>query len=127
METLSLALAATTGMVDDMTVNADAMLAASSTGYLTATDLADWLVMELGLPFREAHHVTGRVVKAAAEKGVQLDAMALSDMQAIEPRITADVFTVLTVQASAGRRTSFGGTAPVRVAEAVAAAKGRFL
>ena len=127
METLSLALAATTGMVDDMTVNADAMLAASSTGYLTASDLADWLVMTLGLPFREAHHVTGRVVKAAAEKGVQLEAMALSDMQSIEPRITADVFTVLTVQASAGRRTSFGGTAPVRVAEAVAAAKGRFL
>ncbi len=127
METISLALAATTGMVEDMTVNADAMLAASSTGYLTATDLADWLVMELGMPFRDAHHVTGRVVKAASEQGLQLDALPLEAMQAIEPRITQDVFSVLTVQASAGRRTSFGGTAPVRVAEAVEAAKARFL
>jgi argininosuccinate lyase len=127
METISLALAATTGMVDDMTVNADAMMAASSTGYLTATDLADWLVMALGMPFRDAHHVTGRVVKAASEQGVQLDALSLAAMQSIEPRITEDVFSVLTVQASAGRRTSFGGTAPVRVAEAVEAAKARFL
>jgi argininosuccinate lyase len=110
-----------------MTVNADAMLSASGAGYLTATDLADWLVMELGMPFREAHHVTGRVVKAASEQGVQLDALSLAAMQAIEPRITQDVFSVLTVQASAGRRTSFGGTAPVRVAEAVQAAKARFL
>ncbi len=112
---LSLCLAAMTGMVRDMTPDPDRMHAAAGLGYATATDLADWLVQNLKMPFREAHHVTGRIVAAAEKAGVMLDRLPLPAMQAIEPRITMDVFRVLSVERSVASRTSFGGTAPKNV------------
>ena len=112
---LQLAIAAMTGMVEDMQPNADVLQKAAGTGYATATDLADWLVRTLGLPFREAHHVTGRIVAAAEARGVGLDKLALAEMQAILPAITKDVFSVLSPQNSVKSRTSHGGTAPQNV------------
>jgi argininosuccinate lyase len=112
---LSLCLAAMTGMVRDMTPDADRMRAAAGLGYATATDLADWLVQNLKMPFRDAHHVTGRIVAAAEKAGVTLDRLPLPAMQAIEPRITMAVFRVLSVERSVASRTSFGGTAPKNV------------
>jgi argininosuccinate lyase len=114
-ETLDLMIAAMTGMVSDMTVNAAAMKRAAGAGYSTATDLADWLVREAGLPFREAHHVTGRAVALAESRGVSLDKLSLDDMREIDGRITDDVFAVLSVNASVKSRASFGGTAPQEV------------
>ncbi|MBI5121083.1 MAG: argininosuccinate lyase [Rhodospirillales bacterium] len=122
-DTLELVLAAMAGMVADMTVNKERMKAAAGAGFATATDLADWLVQHLNMPFRQAHHVTGRIVKLAEEKGCGLDALALADMQAVEAGITQDVFGVLTVERSVESRTSFGGTAPANVRKAVQAAK----
>jgi len=116
---MALCLRAMTGMVETMIFNTDAMRAAAARSFSTATDLADWLVRALGLPFRDAHHVTGAIVKLAEEKGVDLDALKLVDMQAVEPRIKTDVFDVLSVEASVASRTSFGGTAPERVREQV--------
>ncbi len=114
-DTLALCLAAMTGMVSDMTIDAQKMRAAAASGFATATDLADWLVRTLKVPFREAHHITGRIVKAAEGKGVDLTELTLKDMQAIEPRITDAVFSALTVEASVASRVSFGGTAPDNV------------
>ncbi|WP_378948283.1 argininosuccinate lyase [Mesorhizobium sp. ANAO-SY3R2] len=114
-ETLDLMLAAMTGMVGDMTINDQAMKKAAGSGYSTATDLADWLVRELGLPFREAHHVTGRAVALAESKKLGLEKLALEDLQTIHPGITSDIFSVLSVQNSVKSRTSFGGTAPAEV------------
>ncbi|TIV94993.1 MAG: argininosuccinate lyase, partial [Mesorhizobium sp.] len=114
-ETLDLMLAATTGMVRDMTVNAAAMKKAAGAGHATATDLADWLVRNLGLPFREAHHVTGRAVALAEEKKVALEKLSLDDLRSIHPGITDDIFSVLAVQNSVKSRVSFGGTAPSEV------------
>jgi argininosuccinate lyase len=125
-ETMMLVLAATTAMVESWTVNAPAMLKAASNGYPTATDLADWLVRTLGLPFREAHHVTGRIVRLAEEKGAALADLPLETLQAVHPAITDSVYDVLTVEASVASRRSQGGTAPDRVREAVAAAKERY-
>jgi argininosuccinate lyase len=113
---LGLSLAATAGMVRDMQPDASRMRAVAESGYATATDLADWLVRVLGLPFRTAHHVTGRLVAHAEGKGVELMALSLEEMQAEEPGITGDVFAVLSVEASVASRTSFGGTAPDNVA-----------
>ena len=115
LPSLSLALAAMTGMVRDLTANTKTMKAAAGSGYSTATDLADWLVRGIGMPFREAHHVTGRAVGLAVERGVQLHRLPLEDLQAIEPRITEDIFTVLSVDKSVRSRTSYGGTAPANV------------
>ena len=115
LASLSLMVAAMTGMVRDMEPNAPAMKKAAGAGYSTATDLADWLVRVVGMPFREAHHVTGRVVKAAADKGVPLHKLTLADMQAVDARITQDVFGVLSVDNSVRSRTSYGGTAPANV------------
>jgi argininosuccinate lyase len=112
---LSLCLAAMTGMVRDMTPDAARMRDAAGLGYSTATDLADWLVQNLKMPFREAHHVTGRIVAAAEKAGVPLDRLPLPAMQEIEPRITMAVFKVLSVERSVASRTSFGGTAPKNV------------
>ncbi len=117
---LELALAAMTGMVGDMTINVDRMKAAAGSGYSTATDLADWLVRALGLPFREAHHVTGRVVAAAEARGVDLSGLSLAELQAIHPAITDKVFDVITVEASVASRKSFGGTAPDEVRKQIA-------
>ncbi len=115
LENLSLAIAAMTGMVEDLVPNEAAMRAAAAHGYSTATDLADWLVRELGLPFRDAHHVTGSIVAIAEEKQLDLADLDLTDMQGVEPRITASVFNVLSVEASVASRTSLGGTAPANV------------
>jgi argininosuccinate lyase len=112
---LSLCLAAMTGMVRDMTPDAERMRSAAGLGYATATDLADWLVQNLKMPFREAHHVTGRIVAAAEKAGVPLDRLPLPAMQEIEPRITMAVFKVLPVERSVASRTSYGGTAPANV------------
>jgi argininosuccinate lyase len=112
---LSLAIRAMTGMVADLTPDEARMHTAAGDGYSTATDLADWLVRALKMPFREAHHVTGRIVAAAAEAGVPLDKLPLSAMQSIEPRITEAVYGVLSVEASVKSRSVYGGTAPKNV------------
>lgn len=96
-DTICLCLEAMEGMLSSATFNTDKMLSAAEDGYTTATALADWLVMELGMPFRDAHHVTGAIVKMAEKKGVKLDALALSDLQSVEPRITDDIYRVLKV------------------------------
>jgi len=119
-DTLMLALAAMEGMLGDLTVNRDALLAAASSGFATATDLADWLVRAAGLPFREAHHVTGTLVALAEARGCDLPDLSLGDMQAVYPAITAEVFAVLGVQNSVASRTSYGGTAPAQVRAQVA-------
>jgi len=115
LQTLSLTLAATTGMVRDLTPDAKRMKAAAGSGYATATDLADWLVRTLKMPFREAHHVTGRIVALAAARDCALERLSLEDLQSVEPRISADVFAVLGVTRSVKSRTSYGGTAPANV------------
>ncbi|CAN5245771.1 argininosuccinate lyase [soil metagenome] len=114
-ESLALSIAAMTGMVGDMEPNVPAMRKAAGAGYATATDLADWLVRTLGMPFREAHHVTGQIVAAAERRGVTLDKLPLEDMRAIETRITTDVYSVLGVRESVKSRKSYGGTAPENV------------
>jgi len=115
VEALSLCLAAMTGMVRDLEPDVGAMARAAGSGFSTATDLADWLVRVLGLPFRDAHHVTGRIVALAAERGTTLDALPLEAMREVEPRIDARVFEVLSVENSVASRTSYGGTAPENV------------
>jgi len=120
LDALGLVIAAMTGMLKDLTVNEEAMCTAAADGYSTATDLADWLVRELDLPFREAHQITGGIVALAEGKGLMLDKLSLTDLQGIESRITEDVFRVLSVEASAASRTSFGGTAPDEVKKQVA-------
>ncbi len=112
---LELSLAAMTGMVRDMEPDVARMRQAAGEGFATATDLADWLVRELKMPFREAHHLTGRIVAAAAEAGVALEKLPLEAMQAIEPRITKAVFGVLSVERSVASRAVYGGTAPKNV------------
>src|SRR6478672_7643768 len=112
---LSLAIRAMTGMVADMVPDEARMKAAAGEGYATATDLADWLVRTLKMPFRDAHHVTGRIVAKASKEGVALHLLPLADMQAIEPKITAEVLDVLSVEASVKSRNSYGGTAPKNV------------
>jgi argininosuccinate lyase len=107
------------GMFADLTVNTARMRALANAGYPTATDLADWLVQNLNMPFRDAHHVTGSIVKRAEELGVDLDHLPLEEMQKIEPAITADVMKVLSVEASVAARMSYGGTAPDRVREQI--------
>ncbi|MBV1693033.1 MAG: argininosuccinate lyase [Hyphomicrobiales bacterium] len=109
------AVAAMAGMIDDLEPVPEAMRAAAGRGYSTATDLADWLVRELKMPFRDAHHVTGSIVKAAEQKGLALEEMPLALMQAVEPRITRQVFDVLGVDNSVRSRTCHGGTAPGNV------------
>ena len=115
LTSLSLCLAAMSGMVRDMTPDRKAMKKAAGSGYATATDLADWLVRSLKMPFRNAHHVTGKIVGLAADKKIGLEKLTLAEMQSVEPKITADVFTILGVEKSVRSRTSFGGTAPSNV------------
>jgi argininosuccinate lyase len=115
-ETLTLSLAATAGMVRDMKPQTERLAAAAGAGFSTATDLADWLVRSLKMPFRDAHHVTGTLVARAEARSVDLSGLTLAEMQAVEPRITQGVFDVLTVQASVRSRISYGGTAPANVA-----------
>ena len=127
VESLNLAICATAGMVADMKPNVDVMRASLADGFPTATDLADWLVRVLNMPFRDAHHVTGRIVALAEDKGVDIAQLSLADMQSVDSHITDDVFSVLTVDASVGSRTSYGGTAPANVKQAVASARKRLL
>jgi argininosuccinate lyase len=125
VDTLELALAATAGMIEDVNVNPERMAAAAGAGFATATDLADWLVRTLNMPFRDAHHVTGRLVAEAERRGLNLEELPLDAMTGVEPRITADVYDVLGVENSVKSRTSFGGTAPERVKEQIAWWKAR--
>jgi len=115
LESLSLCLAAMTGMVGDFEADLARMEAAAGAGFATATDLADWLVRKLAMPFRDAHHVTGRLVATASDRNVGLENLSLEEMQKIEPRISEEVFTVLGVENSVKSRTSYGGTAPANV------------
>jgi len=114
-DAFALCVAATAGMVRDLVPNARAMKKAAGADYATATDLADWLVRALNMPFREAHHVTGRIVGLASGQGVELERLTLADMKSVEPRITDAVFEVLGVANSVKSRTSYGGTAPANV------------
>ncbi|PJE37043.1 argininosuccinate lyase [Pseudooceanicola lipolyticus] len=120
-----LALAAMEGMVRDMSANRAALAAAAGSGFSTATDLADWLVRVLGLPFREAHHVTGALVALAETKGCDLPDLSLADMQSVHAGITSDVFAVLGVENSVNSRISYGGTAPAQVRAQIARWKDR--
>ncbi len=120
-EAAILCLAATDGMIRDLTADTARMRAFAGSGFATATDLADWLVRVLRLPFRTAHHITGRLVGRAEARGVELAALSLDEMQAEEPGITADIYDVLAVEASVASRNSFGGTAPANVARAAQA------
>jgi len=115
LHSLSLSLAAMTGMIEDLRFDLKKMKAAAGLGYATATDLADWLVRTLKLPFREAHHVTGRIVALGAAQNKSLEKLSLEELRTVEPRITEDVFLVLGVENSVKSRTSFGGTAPKNV------------
>ncbi len=115
LDALALCVVATAGMVRDLQPDEARMEASAGSGYATATDLADWLVRRLGLPFRRAHHVTGRIVALASERGVALEALSLADLQGVEAAITEDVFAVLGVRQSVASRTSYGGTAPANV------------
>lgn len=119
-DTLMLALAAMTGMLSDLTANRDRLEAAAGAGFSTATDLADWLVRELGLPFRDAHHVTGSLVALAEQGGVDLPDLTLEQMQSVHGQITDDVFNVLGVHNSVASRQSYGGTAPAQVRAQIA-------
>ena len=114
-ENLALALAAIGGMTRDMQPQVGRLAEAAGAGFSTATDLADWLVRELKLPFRDAHHITGKLVAKAEQMGVDLAGLTIGEMQAVEPRITEGVFGVLSVAASVRSRTSYGGTAPANV------------
>ncbi len=123
-DTLMLALAAMTGMISDLTVHRERLEAAASSGFSTATDLADWLVREAGLPFRDAHHATGALVALAESRGVDLPELTLADMQSVNSAITAQVFDVLGVHNSVASRQSYGGTAPDQVRRQIARWKG---
>ncbi len=120
---LSLCLAAMTGMMAETTFRTDRMRAAAELGYSTATDLADWLVRQADIPFREAHHITGAAVKLAESRGIALDQLALADLTAIDPRIDDRVYAALSVEASVAARASHGGTAPAEVRKRVAQAR----
>jgi argininosuccinate lyase len=120
---LGLSIAAMTGMVDSATFRLERMRAAAEAGFSTATDLADWLVREGGIPFREAHHITGRAVAKAESQGIRLDQLDIGALKEIDDRIDDRVYGVLSVDASVASRTSFGGTAPARVRQAIAAAR----
>ena len=124
-ELLTLSLEAMRGMIAEIEFVPARLRAAAASGHATATDLADWLVREKGVPFRDAHHIAGAAVATAEEKGINLDALTLDDLEAIDDRLDASALAVLTLEASVASRTSFGGTAPVRVREAIAAARTR--
>jgi len=120
LDSLSLSLAAMTGMVGDLTVNREAMRAAASAGFSTATDVADWLVRQAGIPFRDAHHITGQIVALAEQKGCGLEGLTIEDFKAIDERIDSRIHKVVTVEASVAARKSYGGTAPENVVQQAA-------
>ena len=124
-DTLLLCLAATAGQLRDTTFNKERMATDAGSGFSTATDLADWLVRVLGMPFRDAHHATGALVKMAEDKGVGLEDLTLEEMKSVEPGITEELYDVLGVENSVKSRTSFGGTSPDNVRAAIADARRR--
>ncbi|MFL2770060.1 MAG: argininosuccinate lyase [Rhodospirillaceae bacterium] len=126
-DTLELCLAAMTGMVNDMCVNKDRMYAAAGAGYTTATDLADWLVQAKDVPFREAHHIAGQAVKAAEAQSCGLEDLTEKDLKTIDDRLTREVLSVVTLEASVMSKKSYGGTSPDNVRVQIEAARGRFL
>ena len=127
VDALGLCLGATTGMVRDMEPDRERLRSSAEQGFATATDLADWLVRIARLPFRQAHHATGLIVRRAEALGCSLAELPLAELQAVEPAITAAVYDVLTADHSVASRTSFGGTAPTRVHAAAQDARKRFL
>ncbi len=127
IDTLHLMIAAMNGMIKDFEANKSALNKALQNGFITATDLADWLVRTLGMPFRQAHHVTGKIVRMAEEKDCLLDELALTSMQKIEPRITKEIFSVLSPTTSAKSRKSYGGTAPSLVKKAARTARKKYM
>jgi argininosuccinate lyase len=127
VETLSICIAAATGMVADLVPDEARLRAACSVGFVTATDLADWLVQKLDMPFRRAHHVTGELVSRAEKKGGDLADLSLAEMQSVEPGITDDVYSVLTVDSALATRRSYGGTSPDNVKAAVVEARDKYL
>jgi argininosuccinate lyase len=126
-DSLALCLAASAGMVRDMKVDKAAMRRVAQSGFSTATDLADWLVRNLKIPFRQAHHITGALVARAEALQCDLAELPIAEMRRVEKRITPAIFDVLTVERSVASRKSFGGTAPANVSRAAAAARRRFL
>jgi argininosuccinate lyase len=120
LDSLSLSLAAMTGMAGDLTVNRERMREAASAGFSTATDIADWLVRVANVPFREAHHITGRVVALAEERGIGLESLTIEDFKSVDERIDSRIHKVLGVENSVRSRVSYGGTAPDNVLEQVA-------
>ena len=127
VDALMLSIAAMSGMAKDLVPQKENMLAAAKLGFTTATDLADWLVQKHGKPFREAHHIAGSLVSEAEAKGCGLEDLPLETMRAVAPEINESIYEVLSVEASASARKSYGGTAPERVRQAVAAARSRLL
>ena len=126
-DNLVIATAAMTGMIKDIEFNIDRLREATEEGFTTATDLADWLVRVLGLPFRKAHHITGELVSLAEKSSRKLEQLSLEDMQGVEAKITDDVFSILGVVESVNSRTSYGGTATKNVLAQVKNARERFL
>jgi argininosuccinate lyase len=127
VENSMLCVQAMTGMVIDFSADTDRMAASASEAYANATDLADWLVKELNMPFRQAHHVTARLVKLASGKGRKLEELPLRELQSVEPKIRKEVFSTLSAVHSVASRKSFGGTAPDNVRKAVIEARKRYL
>ena len=127
LETVQLCAEATTGMIRDLTVRPDQMRSFLERGFPTATDLADWLVREGGIPFRDAHHITAKVVAKAEAKGCTLSALDIESMRDVDPRITEKVYSVLAPEHSVNSRRSYGGTSPEVVREAIARANARWL
>jgi len=125
LDALSLSLAAMTGMVGDMAPNRERMRASAMAGFSTATDIADWLVRELDIPFRDAHHITGQIVALAEQKNCGLEGLTIEDFKFIDDRIDSRIHKVLTVEASVAARKSYGGTAPANVLEQAARWKTR--
>ena len=126
-DSLSISIAVMTAMLKDMEFNVQNLKKAAEIGFTTATDLADWMVRVLNIPFRKAHNIAGQMVSIAEEKGCRLDELSLAEMKAVEPKFTNDVFSVLGVEESVISRNSFGGTAPQNVKTAVKKARERFL
>jgi argininosuccinate lyase len=126
-QTLSLCVAAMTGMMEGARFDTARMRTATDKGFITATDLADWLVRQLKVPFRQAHHIVGALVKAAETRRCDLPGLPLEAMREVEPALTEDIYAVLTVEYSVASRTSEGGTAPAKVRAAIVAARQRFL
>ena len=126
-DSLSISIAVMTAMLKDMEFNVQNLKKAAESGFTTATDLADWMVRVLNIPFRKAHNIAGQMVSIAEEKGCRLDELSLAEMKAVEPKFTNDVFSVLGVEESVTSRNSFGGTAPQNVKNAIKKARERFL